>query len=427
VTVPPEKIGIGPSSVPSITIVPVVVAELDRFWGEAFAARGQGFEPLAALSARSNAVGPLCGGAVGEGDLEDNALYCPQTDELVYDDNWFDAAVMGREGGPLTVAMIIAHEYGHAIQRRLEVDAALLLRELQADCFAGSWLATVADSTSTSFTAEPRDLTAPLAGLLGLRDALDMTASGSLTHGTGFDRVRAALDGLDDGVNGCLGYVDDPPTLTAQAWIDAGDARRAGNAALPSLITTATADLDDHYRIAAPALGWPAWVPPTAVAHQVPGTPRTGPLAGAPLGTVRVSDEALPAGCSRPASWCQVDGVVHLDGPELSARYGIGDLAAGVAIADAWAELALIRAGLPVEPSVVRCLTGVWLGTVFPDAQQRPTRTFGLSPGDLDEVAFTVLAEPSGDGLAAMRATLRGFDAGLGGCVASPGASLDPL
>ncbi len=129
-----------------------------------------------------------------------------------------------------------------------------------------------------------------------------------------------------------------------------------------------------------------------------------------------VADPA-PDECRGPAPWCPLDGLVHLDGAKLEERYAVGDMAAGLVIADAWAEVALIRAGLPSSPSTVRCLTGVWLGTTFPDATQRRSRSVLLSPGDLDEVAFTILTAPHEDPIAALRSTLDGFSTGLGGCI----------
>ena len=83
-------------------------------------------------------------------------FYCP-ADQTVYLDTAFYAELrsqFGASGGPLAQMYIIAHEWGHHIQTISGINSNLDLQatgpdsdsvrlELQADCFAGSWVGAV--------------------------------------------------------------------------------------------------------------------------------------------------------------------------------------------------------------------------------------------------------------------------------------------
>ncbi len=390
-------------------MVPVAAADLDRFWAEALRAWGSRFKPLARLTSTGTSSGPWCKGTIRSDRAQGNALYCARTDELVYDPGWFEKDLIQGAGGPLGAATVIAHEYGHVVQQRLGLRGPVLLLELQADCFAGAWLRKVADGGSPSFVLDaPRELAGPISQLLKLRDSLDRTSAGSAEHGTGFDRAHSVLDGLDQGPSRCLDYIGHPPTVTAQAWLGEGDERQGGNAPLPSLLAAVTADLDDFYTITSTAYDWSEWQEPRVVVHQ-PDDPRL-----TTEGRLVVDTGPVPDGCQRPAAWCLLDDAIHLDGSALKQRHTVGDLATGVTVAEAYGNLAQLRTGQTDDAQLTNCLTGVWLGSRFPNAQ-RPAHALVLSPGDLDEAALTLLLDPS-DGVAALRSALKGFDSGLPAC-----------
>lgn len=73
--------------------------------------------------------------------------------------------------GDFTVAVVIAHEWGHAVQHRAEIDQPTVVLELQADCFAGAWTRHVTSSGTSRFEAGTRELDESLAGILSFRDA----------------------------------------------------------------------------------------------------------------------------------------------------------------------------------------------------------------------------------------------------------------
>ncbi len=55
--------------------------------------------------------------------------------------------------------MVLAHEYGHAVQRSANLtgrSTPTLVAEQQADCFAGAYMRWVAEGNSPRFTVSPR-------------------------------------------------------------------------------------------------------------------------------------------------------------------------------------------------------------------------------------------------------------------------------
>ncbi|WP_347346188.1 neutral zinc metallopeptidase [Microbacterium sp.] len=164
-----------------------------------------------ACGTASNATGPF---------------YCPP-EETVYIDPTFFGVLrqqFGAEAGPLAQLYVLAHEYGHHVQRITGImdrypnngtgpTSNGVRTELQADCFAGAWVAAMAQQTDQNgvpFLQEPTEQQ--------IRDALDAAAvvgddhiqaqSGfvnpeSWTHGSSEQRQRWFSTGFRDGVGAC--------------------------------------------------------------------------------------------------------------------------------------------------------------------------------------------------------------------------------
>ncbi|MEO9139141.1 MAG: neutral zinc metallopeptidase [Jatrophihabitans sp.] len=148
------------------------------------------------------------------GFLVDNAAYCRLDDSIVWDR--IDTHLFGqlaKKYGDFTVALIFAHEFGHAVQNRLGIfdsQPKTIFTESQADCAAGAWAKSAVDGRDPHF----RDITLAkvddaLEGFLNGRDSTPVNVT-EISHGNGFDRLSAVADGYDKGVTYCYskGYFD---------------------------------------------------------------------------------------------------------------------------------------------------------------------------------------------------------------------------
>ena len=156
----------------------------------------------------------------GSGAMGDSAAaYCPGDDTIYISEKFatdiyngtLDSALpgssqgYGRTYGDFAVAYIVAHEYGHQIQKELGVfDQGLptMAFELQADCYAGSW----AKSAYDEDRLEDGDIQEALDAALAVGD-FDTSAPGH--HGTPEQREEAWTAGFEAGdPSACSSYLD---------------------------------------------------------------------------------------------------------------------------------------------------------------------------------------------------------------------------
>jgi predicted metalloprotease len=182
------------------------VNSIQVYWG----GRIQGYT-LAPTTLYSDAVSTGCGtasSAVGP-------FYCPQDETVYIDLGFFDALTsrLGAEGGPLAEAYVMAHEYGHHVQDLIGVlqpssetgaDSYSVRTELQADCFAGVW---IANAVQTGYlepiTADQLAQATDAAAAVG-DDRIQATTSGQVnpetwTHGSSEQRQAWLMRGHDTG------------------------------------------------------------------------------------------------------------------------------------------------------------------------------------------------------------------------------------
>jgi predicted metalloprotease len=165
--------------------VVAVVDSLQEYWGGTIS----GYRPAQTILF-TNQVATGCGSA----SSAVGPFYCPN-DQHIYLDLGFYQELhdrFGARGGAFAEAYVIAHEYGHHVQRLLgRTDAAGGLRtgptsgsvrlELQADCYAGVWAANAVDTGLVS-EITPSDIA----------DGLDAAAA------VGDDRIQRAATGRVD-------------------------------------------------------------------------------------------------------------------------------------------------------------------------------------------------------------------------------------
>lgn len=170
-----------------------------------------------------NAVNTGCGAATSAV----GPFYCP-ADETVYLDLGFFRQLetqLGAENAPLAQMYIVAHEWGHHIQKitgqmastqQTGADSELVRQELQADCYAGLWIGHAADTvdpdSGVAFLQAPTTdelLTAIKAAAAVGDDRIQERARGhanpdSFTHGSSEQRTAWLRSGLESGtMRGC--------------------------------------------------------------------------------------------------------------------------------------------------------------------------------------------------------------------------------
>jgi len=385
------------------------VSDIETWWSEQFpAVYGSSFDELggriiAAYPGRPDEI-PGCGEprTTYEEVREFAAFYCAVGDFMVYDDADDGLlATLADRFGPATIAIVLAHEYGHAVQLRvgaLDTTLPTITTEQQADCFAGAWSARVAGGQAAGLVFSDDDIRAGLISMLEVRDPVGVNQFSPGSHGSGFDRVNAFQEGFLEGVGRCSELLDDPlPLSPADFFGDDGGNAPWGYSAESELFPLLANDLN---------LYWGSDVAATAT--------RLAPL------TTRVVRARSEVDCDRLGSYfdrgaalCLEDDrnadVVFVNEPaayDLYSQELFGDFSIGYLLGMAWADaaqraLGSTRAG--VERQLIDdCLTGAWVQTDIlaedPDTgllglpePRHPDRQTRISPGDRDETIRTMI------------------------------------
>lgn len=410
------------SGLPYEKVVPLAVTAIESFWTKELPARyGVKYKTLSGgvhgLKPGEETLG-CRSSATTYDDVSDNAFYCPDGDFLVYDDAQLFPQLYQRFG-PFVIAIVIAHEWGHAIQVRAGLDAsspvAQITIENQADCFAGAWTRWIAGGGQSGVLVSKRDVDSSLSGLLFFRDQLGVTSADRGAHGSGFDRVTAFQDGYANGTKQCATYLTNPPQ-PLDLQFTSNDFATGGNAPYNELMSFMPQALDRFW------------------ADQLTSKKATfAPLAGK-LRLIDPTSTSLICG-SQPVDkvaivgtdyYCAADDYLAFDEPTLLKQpyQRIGDFATAIVLAQAWARVALARLHSTLDKTAVDhavdCAAGAFTGAVY---RQAATDSSGqpitLSPGDLDEA----ISEFIGDSRAvpgsafARVATFRiGFFQGVNAC-----------
>lgn len=181
-----------------------VLGSSNDMWRETFQEKGMNYrEPRLVLF--RTATDSSCGGArsyVGP-------HYCPEDETIYLDETFFDELTqkLGAQGGDVAHAYVVAHEAGHHAQKLLGIlgssssNSDSVVTELQADCFAGLWAASLKDLD----VLEPGEIEEAMdaASAVG-DDRIQKATTGTVnpeswTHGSSKERVEAFTKGYTTG------------------------------------------------------------------------------------------------------------------------------------------------------------------------------------------------------------------------------------
>ncbi len=289
------------------------------------------------VAARPGAAVPRCGDAITRyEDVKGNAFYCRLNDTITYDDASLFPE-LDRRYGVVALAIVLAHEWGHAVQQRAGFVASPVIKELQADCYAGSWLAH-ADRTFSSL-GDDQKIDA-MTAMLSFSDPVGAQSDEKGAHGSAFDRVSAFTDGLRNGTDACAGYDDRRPTFQLP-FRTAEELRSGGNLPFDELVDALVEVI------------------------RVPMAP---------------ASRACPVKKNAYVAWCNAEQRLAYAEEARELAAGIGDFAVGFLVLRALAE--------SDQSDDPYCQIGTQLRLLL----EGDTRIdLSLSAGDLDEAVITLL------------------------------------
>lgn len=165
--------------------------------------------------------------ACGTASNQTGPFYCPPEETIYIDPTFFGILrqQFDAEAGELAQLYVLAHEYGHHIQHLVGVfdqypnngtgpESNGVRTELQADCFAGAWMAAMTeekDANGVPYLKAPtkaqREDALNAAATVG-DDHIQQQSTGrtnpeSWTHGSSEQRQRWLTTGYEEGVNAC--------------------------------------------------------------------------------------------------------------------------------------------------------------------------------------------------------------------------------
>ena len=331
------------------------------------------------------------------------AIYCFLGDFIAYDDT--PEGVIGALAtafGPVTFGLVLAHEYGHALQDRTGAlqrpDLNTVDLEQQADCVAGAWAGRANAGEAPGITFDDDDVRAGLISMISIQDPIGTNPFAPGGHGSGFDRVGAFQTGFQEGLTRCAMLIDDPLPLTPILF-DERDLATGGNAPFGfeenELFNFLVRDLNLLYDNDLDAT-FPDF-------RQVD--------------LIAVQSEA-EISCTSPTGFfelgvelCSETDTVYLNEPVARGLYDrFGDFGPAYLLGIAWAEHAQNTNGssLTGEERQLEndCLTGAWVRTDIVDLNtgqlpepRDPGRDARVSDGDLTEAIQTaiVVGDPAVD------------------------------
>jgi predicted metalloprotease len=375
------------------------LSDIESFWQTQFPlVYGGDFTPLAGhvYAAYPERKDPIPGCGTPETtylDVEGNAFYCVNGDFMVYDDSELMPQLV-KQLGESAIAIVLAHEFGHAVQFRAnEYKEPTILKEQQADCFAGAWAAHVSRGESDSIKFTDEDISGGLIAMIQVRDPVELGGQiDANSHGTGFDRVGAFQDGFLGGPERCKTFfTENRENQLINIPFDPSEP--SGNLPLVDpnpdptngpvdIVTLLPADLTRY---------WTATLAASKLTLKAP--------------TVTLfSESASPPTCdgidsskfTKNIVYCTASNTIFVDQDFANTSDAdplLGDMSVGYLISQGYSENVQALLGSTLTGSARAllddCLTGAWIKDDLPPTPK--DRQLSLSAGDLDEAIVTAI------------------------------------
>jgi predicted metalloprotease len=366
------------------------LSDIYDFWGERLPGDfdGQKFEPLKRLISYDSegTAMKVCGNSTA--GLA-NAFYCSLDDSVSWDRGVL-LPMLDKQFGPMSVVAVLAHEMGHAIQFRLgdksniNQTTATIVKEQQADCYAGNFFSYVAEDKSKHFTINTGEgLNQVLATMFFIRDPAGLSANTRGAHGLAFDRVFAFQEGYTKGPKRCAEMDQneiDGRIAEKKRSVDDENGQGQVDISRQDIFAEFKKGLKDAFKDN-----------------------------GAQEPEIKTDGARCDKGeATSPVAYCPDENVVAIDMAKLKkiatppkrnetpgeGGAGIGDFAAFAEVTSRYALAIQKSIGAPLEGEgaglTTACLTGAWTGFV-----DKPPTKLRLAVGDLDEAVGELLQDDS--------------------------------
>lgn len=345
------------------TLAAQALSDVLDFWDETPLPGGKRFTPPSFAASWDSTTGTA---AYCDQNAGANAGYCTG-DESVGWDRGHLLPMFQRIGGTNAVTLVMAHEVGHRVQAIIGAGGLpTLVREQQADCYAGSYLAWVAEGHSKRFTLSSNGIDEMLGAVLEMGDA--PTHGGD--HGGNLERIHALQTGFTGGTVTCAA-IDQPEVEATRAGIP--DAYRhelehitEGN--LPITMTTLRSVAESVSQVLDIAT-------PEMRLNTCGSMVSKSPIRLCDDGTVSVDIAEVQRLAEDPQPGRSGDGSA------ISPLIG--------ALIHVWAQ----QRGIEATARVTACAVGAVARTL---AKPSHTRDIELSAGDLDEIGVEVMSSGYG-------------------------------
>lgn len=364
------------------------LADLYEYWNERMPAdfEGQKFTPLNRLVSYDSKGKALRLCQTSTSGLI-NAFYCSLDDSIAWDRGVL-LPELAKQFGKMSVVTVLAHETGHAVQFKLGPKSGItqgtktIVKEQQADCYAGAFFRWIADGKSKRFQISTGEgLNKVLATMFFIRDPAGTDANKQGAHGLAWDRVFGFQVGFSDGPQRCAKMdQDEIDKRISEQKFSEKDAQNRGNIPVNAdNMAKLKVSLDEAFK--------QSGITPPQLKDN--------------------GSKCAQGKATQPAAYCEADNTVVFDMKKLAALgkppkrdqevgedgVGIGDFAAFAEVASRYTLSVQKAVGLRLddEKAALRtaCLTGAWARVAEqPGTDQNPLR---ISPGDLDEAVAEML------------------------------------